>query len=111
LPIPAPQVVQAEAVLAAGTAMAHAHAAALGRLLEVQHARLMIADPSRWLPAEFTAHATKVATCAGLASEDSSLLLLSLPEQFREYELEGGSNTQTVPKGCEEFVNFDVVSG
>lgn len=120
LPIPAPQVVQAEAVLAeastaeaqaetaeaataeaalaAGTAMAHAHAAALGRLLEVQHARLMIADPSRWLPAEFTAHATKVATCAGLASEDSSLLLLSLPEQFREYELEGGSNTQTVPK-------------
>ena len=110
LPIPAPQVVQAEAVLAeastaeaqaetaeaataeaalaAGTAMAHAHAAALGRLLEVQHARLMIADPSRWLPAEFRAHATKVATCAGLASEDSSLLLLSLPEQFREHELD-----------------------
>jgi len=61
----------------------------LGRLLQVQHTLLTLRElrATFWDPKQVEVLATAAACDAGIASEHSSLLLLSLPEQFCDNEI------------------------
>mmetsp|Transcript_43043 Transcript_43043/g.135863 ORF Transcript_43043/g.135863 Transcript_43043/m.135863 type:complete len:944 (-) Transcript_43043:901-3732(-) len=61
----------------------------LGRLLQVQHTLLTLRElrATFWDPKQVDVLATAAACDAGIASEHSSLLLISLPEQFCDNEI------------------------
>merc|ERR1719163_1900157 len=61
----------------------------IGRLLEVQHTLLRLSQLKvvHYDPTEATKICTEIACAAGLASEYTTLLTLSLPEQFADNDL------------------------
>ena len=71
----------------------------LGRLLEVQHTLLSLAQLQleHYDPDVAKTLMTEAACKAGVASEHTSLLKLSLPEQF---EVDGAALVQLELRGC-----------
>ena len=104
LPIPPPTAEAAaaaaetaEAATAAGVTTEELEAGAgeasrtsLGRLLQVQHALLSLRQLQleQYDPSQAKQQATELACAVGIASEHTSLLKLSMPEQFADHNLE-----------------------
>jgi len=98
----------AEAAAAAGVTAVELAAGAgeasrtsLGRLLQVQHALLSLRQLQleQYDPSQAKAQATELACAVGIASEHTSLLKLSLPEQFADNSLECPPDQWRMPSG------------